>query len=180
MLESYFIRPETVDRIRESWIGSLIEGYVRWLTEHNYAARNVLRRVPILVRFGAFAAGQGANRWDELPAHVEAFIGAWLQSRNGYPSAATRRRQEATSAMQLSKCFDSHCQVTSSAVVDRARSAHLSGKRRDFSLICRTNAACAKHQSGITAISCDGSNPISTGSAASILAPSRHRSLAPL
>ena len=92
MLESYFIRPETVDRIRESWIGSLIEGYVRWLTEHNYAARNVLRRVPILVRFGAFAAGQGANRWDELPAHVEAFIAVWLQSRNGYPSPATRRK----------------------------------------------------------------------------------------
>jgi integrase/recombinase XerD len=92
MLESYFIRPETFGRIRESWIGGLIEEYVGWLAEHGYAARNILRRVPILVRFGVFAAGRGASRWDELPTHVEAFIAAWLQSRSGYPSAAARRK----------------------------------------------------------------------------------------
>jgi site-specific recombinase XerD len=92
MLESYFIRPATVDRIQGSWIGGLIEEYVRWLAEHGYAARNVLRRVPILVRFGVFAAGRGASCWDELPTHAEAFIAAWLQSRSGYPSAAARRK----------------------------------------------------------------------------------------
>jgi hypothetical protein len=32
MLERYFIRPETVDRIRSSWIGGAIEQYVTWLT----------------------------------------------------------------------------------------------------------------------------------------------------
>ncbi len=49
MLENYFIKPETVDRIRASWIGKPIEQYVGWLAEHGYAPRNVLRRVPILV-----------------------------------------------------------------------------------------------------------------------------------
>ena len=28
MLEHYFVRPETVDRIRSSWLGEAIEKYV--------------------------------------------------------------------------------------------------------------------------------------------------------
>jgi hypothetical protein len=76
MLERYFIRPDTVDRIRASWIGEPIERYVGWLTEHRYSTRNVFRRVPILVRFGTFAAGRGATRWDELPAYVRSYVAA--------------------------------------------------------------------------------------------------------
>ena len=41
MLNRYFIRPTAVDRIRSSWIGEVIERYVVWLAEQNYAARNV-------------------------------------------------------------------------------------------------------------------------------------------
>ncbi len=52
MLNQYFIRPTTVDRIRASWIGDAIERYVAWLGEQKYAARNVFTRVPILLRFG--------------------------------------------------------------------------------------------------------------------------------
>lgn len=74
MLSSYFIRPTTVDRIRESWIGEPIERYVSWLNEKNYAARNVLFRVPVLVQFGEFAREAGATRFDDLPSHVESFI----------------------------------------------------------------------------------------------------------
>jgi integrase/recombinase XerD len=92
MLERYFIRPNTVDRIRASWIGGPIERYVGWLAEHGYAARNVLRRVPILVRFGAFAADRGASRWGELPVHVDAFVADWLQVRAGHADAAARRK----------------------------------------------------------------------------------------
>ena len=32
MLEHYFTKPETVDRIRESWVGEPIEQYVIWLS----------------------------------------------------------------------------------------------------------------------------------------------------
>ena len=46
MLERYFIRPETIDRIRASWLGDPIERYVIWLTERDYAPRNIWRRVP--------------------------------------------------------------------------------------------------------------------------------------
>jgi len=55
MLERYFVRPETVDRILASWIGPEIERYVAWLAEHGYSDRSVLRRVPLMVAFGEFA-----------------------------------------------------------------------------------------------------------------------------
>ena len=38
MLESYFVKPQTVDRVRASWIGAEIERYVEWLAEHGYCA----------------------------------------------------------------------------------------------------------------------------------------------
>ena len=78
MLNRYFIRPTTVDRIRASWIGEAIERYVSWLAEQNYAARNVFVRVPILLRFGQYAQEAGANSWEELPAHVAPFVETWL------------------------------------------------------------------------------------------------------
>ncbi len=45
MLEHYFIRPSTVDRIRNAWLGEPIEQYVTWLHENSYAARNIFSRV---------------------------------------------------------------------------------------------------------------------------------------
>jgi site-specific recombinase XerD len=85
VLNRYFIRPTTVDRIHASWIGEEIERYVVWLTAQKYAARNVAFRVPVLVRFGEFAQRSGANNLDELPAYIEPFIEGWLDRRKqGY------------------------------------------------------------------------------------------------
>lgn len=91
MLNRYFIRPATVDRIRASWVGNAIERYVVWLNEQNYAARNVFVRVPILIRFGDFARISGAHTLDELPAHVEPFIEDWLKRRKLGQSECERR-----------------------------------------------------------------------------------------
>ena len=49
MLERYYLKPETIDRIRATWLGEPIERYVAWLTEQGYAARSVCRRVPMLM-----------------------------------------------------------------------------------------------------------------------------------
>jgi integrase/recombinase XerD len=92
MLERYFVRPETVDRIRSSWLGELIERYVTWLTEHHYRPRVVIRRVPILVRFGDFVAALGATRWDELPRHVPVFVDTWVHERGSGKSDAARSK----------------------------------------------------------------------------------------
>ena len=39
MLEKYFVKPQTVDRVRACWIGAEIERYVEWLCAREYAAR---------------------------------------------------------------------------------------------------------------------------------------------
>jgi site-specific recombinase XerD len=78
MLEHYFIRPTTVDRIRNAWLGEPIERYVTWLHENNYAARNIYFRVPLLVQFGVFAQTHGAKSWEHLPDHVDGFVANWV------------------------------------------------------------------------------------------------------
>jgi site-specific recombinase XerD len=78
MLERYYLRPETVDRVRSSWVGKALEQYVEWLTKRQYASRSVLRRIPILVRFGEFARSRGATQWSQLPEHVEPFVERWV------------------------------------------------------------------------------------------------------
>ena len=74
MLEEYFVRPRTVDRIRASWIGPQIEQYVTWLAREGYGTRCVLRRVPLVTAFGEFAAANGARQPADLPEHVSAFV----------------------------------------------------------------------------------------------------------
>jgi site-specific recombinase XerD len=93
MLERYYIRPDTIDRIRASWLGEAIERYVTWLTEKGYAARNVFRRVPILVQFAEFARARGAKKHEDLPALVKPFTDAWFQ-KHGRNSKTERARKK--------------------------------------------------------------------------------------
>jgi len=81
MLERYYVQPQSVDRVRAHWIGREIERYVDWLAEHGYSQRTVLRRVPVLVRFGDFARARGAGTVEDLPAHVGAFVAEWVRRR---------------------------------------------------------------------------------------------------
>jgi integrase/recombinase XerD len=74
MLEKYFVRPGTVDRVRASWIGLEIERYVVWLDGQGYSSRSVLRRVPLLVEFAEFGRARGAGVVGDLPVHVDAFV----------------------------------------------------------------------------------------------------------
>jgi site-specific recombinase XerD len=89
MLEQYFVRPDTIDRIRSSRIAEPIEHYVDWLTERGYRPRTVFRRVPVLLRFGEVAAKKGASSWGELPAFVEDFVQEWVRERR--PDASPER-----------------------------------------------------------------------------------------
>jgi integrase/recombinase XerD len=98
MLERYFIRPATVDRIRASWIGGPIEQYVTSLADNGYAARNVFRRVPMLVHFGDFARERGATRLEELPAHVDAFVESWTEQHSTRCATAVARKKVASTA----------------------------------------------------------------------------------
>ncbi len=98
MLERYFIRPDTVDRIRGSWIGGPIERYVEWLTECRYSTRTICRRVPILIRFGQYAWRGGARAPDQLPAYVDPFTERWVRDHAHNCTTQEARKQVAEDA----------------------------------------------------------------------------------
>jgi len=74
MLEQYFIKPATIDRLRSSWISTEIETYLAWLVDQGYSPKTIWRRIPITFSFGEFARERGASIVDELQTHVEAFV----------------------------------------------------------------------------------------------------------
>jgi integrase/recombinase XerD len=78
MLDRCFVRPETLDRIRSSWLGPAIERYTAWLCERGYRVRTLATRVSILQQFGTFAQTHGAQRYEELPIHLESFLQFWI------------------------------------------------------------------------------------------------------
>jgi site-specific recombinase XerD len=90
MLERYFVKPETVDRIRASWIAVEVERYVGWLAEHGYAARCVHSRVPLLLAFGEFGRARGAATVEELIEHVEPFATEWVAAHHQHRRAGAR------------------------------------------------------------------------------------------
>ena len=91
MLERYFLKPQTVDRIRANWLGSAIERYVAWLEQEGYATRNVYRRVPLLCHFGQFAESNGAQTLTDAAALIEDFARHWL-SEHARPGASREAR----------------------------------------------------------------------------------------
>jgi len=94
MLEHYYVRPVTVDRIRSSWIAPAIEQYVGWLEERRHSETTVSRRIPLLVTFGEFAKTHGATELRHLPQHVESFVETWL-SQHAPGRLATQKRKRA-------------------------------------------------------------------------------------
>jgi site-specific recombinase XerD len=74
MLEQYFVKPATIDRIRGSWMAAEIESYLEWLVDQGYSTKSIWRRIPVAFAFGEFARGRGAAAIGDLPANVEAFV----------------------------------------------------------------------------------------------------------
>ena len=54
MLEGYYVKPSTIDRVRGSWLGPQIESYLEWLQAHGYPRPSgdfgLARRAPSLRR----------------------------------------------------------------------------------------------------------------------------------
>jgi integrase/recombinase XerD len=88
MLEHYFVKPSTIDKIRGSWLGSQIESYVEWMEVHGYARPTVLRRVPLLFHFAEFAQQRGCTQIASATAFVEEFVSLWL-SQHGAEAKTT-------------------------------------------------------------------------------------------
>ncbi len=97
MLEDYYVKPSTVDRVRANWLAPQIESYLEWLESHRYS-RLVLYRglaqpfqyrachwLPRPARFsqGGHGAAGGANR-DFGECHPDVHESRRRQRRRGF------------------------------------------------------------------------------------------------
>ena len=92
MLEHYYSRPATVDRIRALWLGSAISRYAEWMTEQQVARSSALFRLQTLVLFDRFVTYRNVRSFDELPDQIEPFIEEWRRTRGQRPHTASCRR----------------------------------------------------------------------------------------
>ena len=93
MLEHYFVKPSTIDKIRGSWLGSEIESYVDWMEVHGYARPTVLRRVPLLFHFAEFAQKRGCTKIASTTAFVDEFVSLWLSQHGAETKTAESLRK---------------------------------------------------------------------------------------
>src|ERR1700730_3846488 len=80
MLERFFLKPQTVDRIMGCWLGPEIELYVTVLLKQGYSTRSILRRVPILTEFAKFAEARNVNQIEQAEALIDAFVVDWVSA----------------------------------------------------------------------------------------------------
>jgi len=99
MLDRCFVRPETLDRIRSSWLGPLIERYSAWLCERGYQVNTLVTRVSIVRQFGTFAQTHGAQGYEQLPAHLEPFLHFWIHQP--HPRRASDRPPQAARHLRI-------------------------------------------------------------------------------
>jgi len=93
MLEQYFLKPTTVDRIRSNWLAPQIEGYVEWMHREGYASRSVFQRVPLPCHFANFAHERGATDLVSASSKAEEFVRHWLRHHRSERKSARSRRQ---------------------------------------------------------------------------------------
>ena len=60
MLEDYYVKPSTIDRVRSSWLAPQIESYLEWLQAHGYS-RLVVYRCSFLFCGRAFPCSLGVG-----------------------------------------------------------------------------------------------------------------------
>lgn len=102
MLEHYYLKPESIDRIRHDWLGKPIEQYVSWLHDQQYSPRSIYRRVPTLMHFSEFCQSSGVKAWNELPNHVDSFLDKWKQDHPCRSRKKEARQLAAAKAVRVS------------------------------------------------------------------------------
>jgi site-specific recombinase XerD len=92
MLEHYYSRPTTVDRIRSLWLGPAISRYAEWMSDQQVARASALFRLQTLVLFDRFVTSRNVRSLEELPAQIEPFIKEWRRTRGRRPHSASYAR----------------------------------------------------------------------------------------
>ena len=92
MLDHYYVRPKTADRIRGLWLGPAIDRYTAWMAERGAAKATVTRNLQALIHFDQFARNRGAMTWADLPALVEPFVDQWMREHGTWCTSARARQ----------------------------------------------------------------------------------------
>ena len=79
MLEDYYVKPSTIDRVRSGWLAPQIETYLEWLQAHGYSRLVVYRRLPLLFQFADFAQKKGCRDIASCKAYIKEFVSQWLE-----------------------------------------------------------------------------------------------------
>lgn len=103
MLEHYFSRPESADRLRALWLGPFISRYAEWLSDRQYSRSSALLKFRMLALFDEFVTARRVQALDDLPALINPFTEEWrrnlgLQSVDA--SYKRRRRTEPRSTIE--------------------------------------------------------------------------------
>jgi site-specific recombinase XerD len=95
MLERYYAKPSTIDRISDSWLGAQIDDYVGWMNANGYSSRTIFRRLPRLCRFAEFAQKRGCTNIASAFALVEEFVSEWLVQHGAEAKTSASLRKHA-------------------------------------------------------------------------------------
>jgi hypothetical protein len=98
MLEDYYVKPSTIDRIRVSWLAPKIESYLEWLQAHGYSRLVVYRRLPPLFRFAEFAQKKGCRDIASCKAYIKEFVSHWLAQHGAKAKTTVAVRKRAIDA----------------------------------------------------------------------------------
>jgi hypothetical protein len=71
MLEDYYVKPSTIDRVRSSWLAPQIESYLTWLQAHGYSRLVVVSPVASVCSICRVRTEEGLQRCNCVDvAHV--------------------------------------------------------------------------------------------------------------
>jgi integrase/recombinase XerD len=92
MLEDYYVKPSTVDRVRGSWLAPQIESYLRWLEAHGYFRLVGYRQLPLLFHFAEFARKKGCRDVVSCKAYIKEFVSQRLEQHGAKAKTAVAVR----------------------------------------------------------------------------------------
>ncbi|HMH28274.1 MAG TPA: tyrosine-type recombinase/integrase [Steroidobacteraceae bacterium] len=92
MLEHYFTRPSTVDRLRSLWLGPALSRYAEWLSDRQISCASALFKIQTLVLFDRFLTDRHVRTLEELPTQIEPFVKKWRRTRGRRPHTASYAR----------------------------------------------------------------------------------------
>jgi integrase/recombinase XerD len=92
MLEHYFTRTWTVDRLRSLWLGPALSRYAEWLSDRQISRASALFKLQTLVIFDRFVTARHVRALEELPAQIAPFIEEWQRTRGRNSHTASYAR----------------------------------------------------------------------------------------